>query len=101
MHEFVVFVPYQVTLGEKGARNEMAPRRGRIAETDRLSLDVFDRFDRTVGLGDDDASVGWRSLRDADGERLDVGSLRFCQHVGQRPEIGDLDASEAHRFDHR
>jgi hypothetical protein len=42
-----------------------------------------------------------RAALDADREGFDPRRARLGEHIGERPEIRDLDAPEARGFDHR
>ena len=101
MDDAVVLVAVEPGAQQERARDQVARGRRLVAVAEILSLDVGHRLHRPVGLRDDDRVVERLAALDADRERLDVGRLRFRQHVGERPEIGDLDAAEAHRLDHR
>ena len=101
MDDAVVLVAVEPGAQQECARDQVARGRGLVAVAEILALDVGHRLHRPVRLRDDDRIVERLAALDADRERLDVGRLRLRQHIGERPEIGDLDAAEAHRLDHR
>ena len=101
MHEFIVALADQPVARQQRARDQVARGRGVIAKADRLAANVCNRFHRPIGLHDNYTFICGRAPRDPDREWLDAGRALLRQHVGERPEIGDLDAPEPHRLDHR
>jgi hypothetical protein len=97
----IILARLKAILEQQSARDQMA-RRGRlIAEAEILAADIGHRRHRPSDLRDHDRVVGRRAALDSDRERLDLMRFRFGKNVGEWTEIRNLDAAEAHGFDHR
>ncbi len=80
---------------------QVARRRSRIDERKVLALQIGHGADTAVLVGNDLAVVRSAAglLGLGHGKRLDV-SDGGAQHIGERPEVGHIEASGAQRLDH-
>ena len=72
-------------------------RGGNISECNVLTLKIGQCFDPAVGCRDDQRLEGRALLMHRLGERDDLCSLAL-QHIGDRAQIGDVDAAKSQRF---
>ena len=99
-HRLEVAFGLDAGLQETGEREGVARGRGGIDEGEVLALEIVELFDAARFQGDDLAViVGAAGLGGlGDGEGLDRRH-RGGEHVGERPEIGDVEMLGAQRLD--